>query len=121
MNQTSDEHPQFEVVWKGATLEPAADVAPEGDVTLILRNHSEETHDFALVDIGGDHGWTPSGQRVDDDHAALVGRADGIAPGETEALTLPLQRGRYVLVSNSPGRALGTSLFELTVQPVDGR
>lgn len=120
MNQTTDEHPQFEVVFKGADMEPAADVAPEGEVTLILRNHSEESHDFALVDVGGDHSWSASGKPVDEGHAALVGRVMGIEPGETEAVTYPLQRGTYVLISNTPGRMLGSSLFELTVQPVDG-
>lgn len=114
--------PEFEVLFKGTEMEPFADVAPEGPVTFILENSSSEPHDFALIGLPDDQ---PEPDLIDEpleeDHISVVGRVMGIEPGMTEAVTFPLERGRYLLISNTPGRYLGHSLFDLTVQPVEGQ
>ena len=43
-----------------------------------------------------------------------------VEPGGSRATTYRLTRGRYMLVSNTHGSDIGTGLFDLTVQPVDG-
>lgn len=112
--------PEFEVIFKGDTLEPQASVAPEGDVTFVILNSSDSPHDFALVGLPeGSHERLQLDQPLDEEHIAVVGRVMGIEPGHAETVTFPLERGEYAIVSNTPGRHLGASLFELTVQPVD--
>lgn len=43
------ERHEISVVVKGDAIEPLADVAPEGPVTLVVVNESDETQDLALV------------------------------------------------------------------------
>ncbi|MCK9486289.1 MAG: hypothetical protein M0R73_06240 [Dehalococcoidia bacterium] len=113
--------PQYVVVFKGDSLEPMADVAPEGNVTFVIQNASSEPHDFALVGLS-DKGREPFHveQPLGEEDVSVVGRVMGIEPGGAESVRFPLERGRYLMVSNTPGRYLGASLFELTVQPVQG-
>ena len=113
--------PEFAVIFKGDSLQPQASIAPEGDVTFIVQNSSGEAHDFALVGVPDtDHSPPEVAEPLEEEHIAVVGRLMGIEPGQTEVVTFPLERGSYLMISNTPGRTLGASLFELTVQPVDG-
>lgn len=111
--------PQFEVVFKGQSLEPAADVAPAGDVTFVLMNESPEPHDFALVDIG-DGPRRPDGRPAREAASGPVASALDVPPGDSSTFTQTLGEGRYALVLNTKGWAGGTSLFLLTVQPAAG-
>lgn len=113
--------PEFEVIFRGDSLQPQADIAPEGDVTFVIQNSSDEPQDFALVGLpdGAGHSLEVE-EPLEEEHIAVVGRVMGIEPGGAEAITFPLERGRYLMISNTAGRYLGNSLFVLTVQPVDG-
>ena len=113
--------PEFEVIFRGDALEPQASVAPEGDVTFVILNSSDSPHDFALVGLPeGSHRRLEMNAPLDEEHIAVVGRVMGIEPGTAETVTFPLERGEYAMISNTPGQLLGASLFELTVQPVEG-
>jgi hypothetical protein len=121
MNQTAGEHPDFSVVFRGDAMEPSTDVAPEGEVTLVVENQSDSAHDFALVIFeDGNRDGPPVGEPLSEGDPRLVAALEALLPGESEEVTLDLQRGRYLVISNTPGDTLGTSLFELTVQPVQG-
>ena len=114
------ERAEFEVVFKGETMEPGADVAPEGEVTFVLLNDDDVPHDFALMSLApGAEAWERSGEPVGEDDLALVGMVRGIEPGAEETLTYPLVRGRYVLIANTSGKYAGSSLFTITVQPAE--
>jgi hypothetical protein len=116
-----DRLPEFSVIFTGDTMEPIADVVPEGDVTFVLANDSAEPHAFALAKVEShEHDRVRRAIRFEPDDPTLVGHVDDIEPGEAVRLTYRLERGRYVLLSNTPGDFLGRSLFELTVQPEDG-
>ena len=121
----SEDLPEFLITFKAATMEPGADVAPTGPVTFVLMNESESTHDFCLVNMGGDPATGRSQQRTQREplgssDPTLVATADGVAPGDAKTMTVELDAGRYCVLSNTVGEHLGTALFELTVQPADG-
>lgn len=121
MNQTGDERPDFSVVFRGDAIEPSTDVAPEGGVTIVVENQSDAPHDFALVIFeDGNRDGPPVGEPLTEGDPRLVASLDTLMPGESEEVTLDLERGRYLVISNTPGDTLGSSLFELTVQPVQG-
>jgi len=115
----------FLITFKAATMEPGADVAPTGPVTFVLMNESDATHDFCLVNMGedpatGEPAGGPRSQPLRAGDPTLVAMAEGVGPGDSKSMTVELDAGRYCVVSNSEGEYLGTALFELTVQPVDG-
>lgn len=113
--------PEFSVVFSGKALEPFADVAPAGEVRFVLVNQSEEPHDFALIHLR--HSETPFDRIAEPVRPGAEGVVACIPPiggGESETVTETLEEGRYAMISNSPGDTLGISLFELTVQPVEG-
>ena len=119
---TSNARPEFRITFKGATMEHGADVAPKGEVSFVLMNESESTHDFALVHVDNDDGGRSASpaRRLSVGDPTLVASADGVAPGDAETVTTTLEAGRYFVVSNTEGEHLGLALFELTVQPVEG-
>jgi hypothetical protein len=113
--------PQFEVVFKGETIEPGADVAPTGDVTFVLLNESGEPHDFALIDLeAADGADAPVGIPVREGNPGVIATAPDVMAGDSKRFTRTLHEGRYALILNTRGRGVGTSLFLLTVQPADG-
>ncbi len=113
--------PQFEVIFKGDSLEPAADVAPAGDVTFTLLNESSEPHDFALIDVtAAQEAGGPIGVPAREGNAGVVATAPDVMPNDSSTFTRTLHEGRYALVLNTRGWLTGTSLFLLTVQPVNG-
>ncbi len=113
--------PEFQVIFRGDPMEPQATVAPEGNVTFVIQNSSTEPHDFALVGLAdGDTSAPAVDEPLEEEHISVVGRVMGIEPGTAESVTFPLERGSYLMISNTPGQFLGASLMELTVQPVDG-
>jgi hypothetical protein len=118
MQPSADNRPEFPIVFKGQTMEPAADVAPLGEVTFHVVNESDVPHDFAVVQATE---VDPKvGERYQDHDPELIGTFDEVPPGGSRSATYLLDEGRYVLVSNTPGDTLGLSLFELTVQDPQG-
>lgn len=113
--------PQFEVVFKGESLEPIADVAPEGEVTFVLVNASEQPHDFALARLDGEEDGRRARARPSTEaDTGIVALVPSILPGDSRMFTRDMVAGRYVLISNTPGATLGVSLFELHIQEADG-
>lgn len=122
MNQKNDPVPDFAIVFRGDEMQPIADVAPEGHVTIQLHNDTEEVHDFALIAVEEDElEWRNSSEPVSDEDIEVVGLIEGIPAHGAKAVTWPLEEGHYLMISNTPGAYLGASVFELTVQPADGR
>ncbi len=118
MTTTGTPRPEFEIVFKGAELEPGADVAPPGEVAFVLMNESQHTHDLAIVQFASDAPRrTEPYRRGDQGLVSLVGT---VAPGDARTVELSLEPGRYLLISNTPDDSIGRSFFELTVQPPDG-
>ena len=114
--------PQFEVVFKGESLEPIADVAPEGEVTFVLVNASEQPHDFALAKLDGEEeGWRAVARPSTESDTGIVALVPSILPGDSRVITRGMAVGRYALISNTPGATLGVSLFELHIQAADGK
>ena len=121
MNQKNDPVPDFEIVFRADEMEPHADVAPEGDVTFQLVNDTDQVQDFALVAVEPDEAeWRDAEHPVDEDDIEVVGIIESIPARGGRAVTWPLEQGHYVMISNTPGTHLRASLFELTVQPVEG-
>jgi hypothetical protein len=118
---TSPPPPEFSVVFSGDTMEPIADVAPPGDVRFVLVNQSDEPHDFALIRLApGEALRDQLGEPLHPGDEGVLLHIPPVAAGDSVSVTEALDEGRYALVSNSLGEYLGTSLFELTVQPVGG-
>jgi len=121
VNQTSDPNPDFEIEFRADEMEPHADVVPEGDVTFQLINATDQAQDFALIAVEEDElAWRDATEPVDEEDIEVVGIIRDIPPHGAHAVTWPLEQGHYVMVSNTPGEHLRSSLFELTVQPVEG-
>lgn len=121
MNQTSDQHPDFEIEFRSDEMEPHADVAPAGEVTFQLINDTDQAQDFALVEVEEDEAeWRLSDEPVTEEDVHVVGIVWGIPPRGAQAMTWALEEGHYVMISNTPGDTLHASVFELTVQPVEG-
>lgn len=118
MQPSADNRPEFPVVFKGGAMEPAADVAPLGEVTFQVVNESDVPHDFAIVQASESR--LKVGGPYQDRDPDVVGTLNDVPPGGSRSATYRLDEGRYVLVSNTPGDALGLSLFELTVQDPHG-
>lgn len=121
MNQKNDTTPDFAIEFRADEMEPLADVVPEGDVTFQLINSTDIPQDFALVVVTQDEvAWRDATEPVQEDDIEVVGLIEGIPAHGARAVTWPLEEGRYVMISNTPGDNLRASLFELTVQPVAG-
>lgn len=118
MQPSADNRPEFDIVFKGETMEPAADVAPLGEVTFNVTNESDVPHDFAVVQATG--ASSRARARYESDDPDLVVTFDDVPAGGARSATFDLTEGRYVLVSNTPGDTLGLALFELTVQDPQG-
>src|SRR5690606_3023452 len=96
--------PQYFVVFSGDSMQPIADVAPEGEVTFVIQNGSDEPHDFALVGLPDrEDASFEVDEPLEEEHISVVGRVMGIEPGGAEAVRFPLERGRYLMISNTPG------------------
>ena len=121
MNQTSDQTPDFEIEFRDEDMEPHADVAPAGPVTFQLINATENSQDFALLELEQDETeWRDVSEPGTDDDIHVVGFIRGIPAHGASAATWDLEEGHYVMISNTPGDRLRASVFELTVQPVEG-
>ena len=120
MNQTSDPTPDFEIVFRAGEMEPHADVAPVGEVTFQLLNATDDVQDFALLEIDQtETEWRDVNEPVAEDDVYAVGLIRDIPARGHAAVTWDLEEGHYVLISNTPGKHLRSSIFELTVQPVE--
>lgn len=121
MTTSSPPPPEFSIVFSGDVMEPIADVAPPGDVRFVLVNQGDQPHDFALVRMTrGEALRDHLGRPLRPGDAGVLLHIAPVGAGDSVRFTASLVEGRYALVSNSLGEHLGVSLFELTVQPVDG-
>ena len=84
---------------------PAQDEVPAGDVTFSVTNDGpEDTHEFVVfkTDLAPDALPTASDGSVDEEGEGveLVDEIEDIAVGDSPELTVSLEAGSYVLISN---------------------
>jgi len=117
----SETIPDLEIEFRGGEMEPQADIVPEGPVRFQLINGTDESQNFALVALAVGHPAHREGSEpVGEDDIEVVGLIDEIPAHGAKSVTWPLVEGRYAMIANTRGRYLNTSIFELTVQPVEG-
>ncbi len=110
---TTERH-EISVAILGESVEPLADVAPEGIVSLVITNESDAPHDLRLVRLGdaAPSGETPPEMRILD--------VPPVPSGAGNTAEVQLVRGRYRLELDPDHEDDRRSVLDLTVQPVDG-
>ena len=79
--------------------------APSGRITFVARNKGKVTHELVIVRTNAAANKLPqqSGKVSERGPVHVVDEIEGIKPGATKSLTLPLSPGRYVLICNIVG------------------
>jgi uncharacterized cupredoxin-like copper-binding protein len=83
------------------TLSPTSFAA--GDVTFNVTNQGPSTHEFVIVKSDQDPGSFPvEDGEVPEDTLDVVDEIEDIAPNTSQALTVSLDAGSYVVMCNQP-------------------
>jgi uncharacterized cupredoxin-like copper-binding protein len=101
--------PVLDVKVKDFKIEPSLPSTVAGSVRLRVRNAGPSTHEFVVVRSALPADQLPiaaDGLSVDEDRVAPIGELDEVEAGATDALTLALTPGRYVLFCNLEGHYL---------------
>jgi uncharacterized cupredoxin-like copper-binding protein len=101
--------PVLEVKVKDFKIEPSLPTIENGLVTLRVHNEGPATHEFVLIrsDLPADElPIAADGLSVDEDRVVPLGELTEVEAGASDALTVALTRGRYVLFCNLEGHYL---------------
>jgi uncharacterized cupredoxin-like copper-binding protein len=99
----------IEVKVKDFKIEPSLPATIAGLVRLNVRNAGPATHEFVVVrsDLPADQlPIAADGLSVDEERVIPIGELDEVEAGATDALTLALTPGHYVLFCNLEGHYL---------------
>ena len=95
---------------KDFDIEPAARTVPAGGMTLDVWNEGPTTHEFVIVRSELPAGSLPiasDGLSVDEDRVTVLDELEEVEDGTSDALTVSLTPGRYVMFCNLDGHYLG--------------
>jgi uncharacterized cupredoxin-like copper-binding protein len=97
----------IEVTIKDFAIEPASTSAAAGEVTFDLHNEGPQTHEFVVFDTDLDPADLPTDEdgTVDEEGEGVehIDEVEDIAACTSDALSVDLEAGNYVLICNLPG------------------